>query len=94
MWSRIHLRDVIIFRKMRDLNLGYYIVHQLHLTCKAANKCLNVRERMKMAEWNRRWYPPFPLLPCELSVSVKENPDSKKKPKTLSQLYLKKNLFS
>ena len=29
-----------------------------------------------MAEWNEKWSPPF--LGCELSVSVKENPDRKK----------------
>ena len=28
MWSRIYLRDVIIFHTIRDLNLGYDIVHQ------------------------------------------------------------------
>ena len=47
-----------------------------HLTCKVANKCLDVRERVEVVEWNKRWSLPFP---CESSVSVKENPDGKKK---------------
>ena len=55
-----------------------------HLTCKVANKCLNVRERVEVVEWNKM-VPSFPLLSCELSVTVKENPDRKKK-------FLKKTL--
>ena len=51
-----------------------------HLTCKVANKCLNVRERLEVVEWNKM-VPSLPLLSCELSVSVKENPDRKKKKK-------------
>ena len=46
---------------------------------KVANKCLNVRERVEVVEWNKRWSPSLPLLSCESSVSVKENPDRKKK---------------
>ena len=49
-----------------------------HLTCKAANKCLNVLEQVGVVEWNKM-VPSLPLLSCELSVSVKENPDRKKK---------------
>ena len=49
-----------------------------HLTCKVANKCLNVRERVEVVEWNKM-VPSLPLLSCELSVSVKKNPDRKKK---------------
>ena len=48
-----------------------------HLTCKVANKCLNVRERVEVVEWEKM-VPSLPLLSCELSVSVKENPDKKK----------------
>ena len=33
---------------------------------------------MEVAEWNKM-VPSLPLLSCELSVSVKENPDKKKK---------------
>ena len=49
-----------------------------HLTCKVANKCLNVRQRVEVVEWNEM-VPSLPLLSSELSVSVKENPDRKKK---------------
>ena len=48
-----------------------------HLTCKVANKCLNVRERVEVVEW-KKMVPSLPLLSCELSVSVKENRDRKK----------------
>ena len=34
-----------------------------HLTCKVANKCLNVRERVEVVEWNKKWSPPFPCCP-------------------------------
>ena len=36
---------------------------------------LNVRERVEVVEWNKE----RSLLSCELSVSVKENPDRKNK---------------
>ena len=48
-----------------------------HLTCKVANKCLNARERVEVVEWNKM-VSSLLLLSCELSVSVKENPDVKK----------------
>ena len=38
-------------------------IRNSHLTCKVANKCLNVRERVEVVEWNRRWSPPFPCCP-------------------------------
>ena len=45
---------------------------------KVANKCLNVRERVEVVEWNKRWSLPSVLqLSCESSVS-EENPDRKK----------------
>ena len=59
-----------------------------HLTCKVANKCLNVRERVEVVEWNKM-VPSLPLLSCELSVSVKENPDRKKKKKKNLEEYKK-----
>ena len=34
-----------------------------HLTCKVANECLNVRERVEVVEWNKRWSPLFPCCP-------------------------------
>ena len=30
---------------------------------KLQNKCLNVRERVEVVEWNRTWSPPFPCCP-------------------------------
>ena len=38
-------------------------IRDSHLTCKVANKCLNVCERVEVVEWNRRWSPPFPWCP-------------------------------
>ena len=35
-----------------------------HLTCKVANKCLNVRERVQVVEWNKKWSLPFPCCPA------------------------------
>ena len=46
---------------------------------KVANKCLNVREQVEVVEWNKKIVPSLPLLSCESSVSVKQNPDRKKK---------------
>ena len=34
-----------------------------HLTCKVANKCLNVHEQVEVVELNKRWSPPFPCCP-------------------------------
>ena len=50
-----------------------------HLTCKDTNKYLNVREQVEVVQWNKKWSLPHPLLSCESSVPVKENPDRKKK---------------
>ena len=47
------------------------------LTCKVANKCLNVRERVEVVQWNKRWSPPFPCCPVIVCV-CEENPDRKK----------------
>ena len=52
--------------------------------CKVAYKCLNVRERVEVVEWNKKKVPSLPLLSYELSVSVKENPGRKKKKKSSS----------
>ena len=38
-------------------------IRDSHLTCKVADKCLNVCERAEVAEWNKRWSPPFPCCP-------------------------------
>ena len=54
------------------------------LTCKVANKSLNVRERVEVVERNKKTVPPpLPLMSCELSVSVKENPDRKNRVETM-----------
>ena len=46
---------------------------------KLQNKCLNIGEWMVVVvEWNKKWSPSLPMLSCESSVSVKENPDRKK----------------
>ena len=34
-----------------------------HLTCKVANNCLNVCERVEVVERNKRWSPFFPCCP-------------------------------
>ena len=52
-----------------------------NLTCKVANKCLNVRQRVEVVEWNKRWSPLFPAVLCIVS-GCEENSDRKKK-KTL-----------
>ena len=44
---------------------------------KLQNKCLNVCEQVEVVEWNKKWS--LSLLSCESSMSVKENPDRKKK---------------
>ena len=62
-----------------------------HFTCKVANKCLNVRERMEVVEWNKRWSP----LSYESSMSLKENPDSNKKlHENNAELLIKKILYT
>ena len=38
-------------------------VRDSHLTCKVANKCLNVHEQVEVVEWNKQWSPPFPCCP-------------------------------
>ena len=44
-----------------------------HLTCKVANKCLNVRERVEVVERNKRRPPPFPCWPVSRQCSWKKN---------------------
>ena len=40
----------------------------IHLTCKVANKCLNVREWIEVVEWNKRWSSPFPCSPVSRQI--------------------------
>ena len=56
-----------------------------HLTCKVARKCLNVRERVEVVEWNRKRFPPFPCCPVSCQCPWKETLIEKKK-KILKQL--------
>ena len=57
-------------------------IHGSHLTCKVANKCLNVREQLEVVEWNKRWCPTFPCCPVNREcVSVKKTPIEKKRQK-------------
>ena len=48
-----------------------------YLTWKVASKYVNSRERVKVVERNNK--PSLSLLSCDLSVSMKENPDRKKR---------------
>ena len=50
-----------------------------HLTCKVANKCLNVRERVEVVEWNKRRSPPFPYCPVSRQCPWKKTLIEKKK---------------
>ena len=47
-------------------------IYDSHLTCKVANKCLNVRERVEVVEWNKRWSPPFPCCPVSCQCPWKK----------------------
>ena len=49
-----------------------------HLTCKVSNKCLNVRERVEVVEWNKRWSPPFPCYPVNRQCPWKKTLIEKK----------------
>ena len=49
-----------------------------HLTCKVANKCLNVRERVEVVEWNKKWSPPFPCCPVSRQCPWKKTLIEKK----------------
>ena len=49
-----------------------------HLTCKIANKCVNVREMLKVVEWNKRWTRPFPYCPVNRQCPWKETLIEKK----------------
>ena len=49
-----------------------------HPTCKVANKCLNVRERVEVVEWNKKWSPPFPCCPVSRQCPWKKTLIEKK----------------
>ena len=50
-----------------------------HLTCKVANKRLNVRERVEVVEWINWWSPPFPCCPVSRQCLWKKILIEKKK---------------
>ena len=74
------MKSAIVQATLTDSQALRFKICDSHLTCKVANKCLIVRERVEVVEW-KKMVPSLPLLSCELSVSVKENPDRKKKNK-------------
>ena len=45
-------------------------IRDSHLTCKVANKCVNVREQVGVVNGMKKG--PLPLLSCESSVSKKK----------------------
>ena len=49
-----------------------------HLTCKVANKCLNVRERVEVVELNKRRPRPFPCCPVSRQCPWKKTVIEKK----------------
>ena len=51
-------------------------IRDSHLRGKVENKCLNVRERVEVVEWNKRWSIPFPC--CPVNCQCQLNPDRKK----------------
>ena len=53
-------------------------IRDSHLTCKVANKCLNIRERVEVVEWNKRWFPPFPCCPVNCQCLWKKTLIEKK----------------
>ena len=53
----------------------------LNVTCKVAHKCLNVRERVEVVEWNRKRSPPFPYSPVSCQCPWKKALIEKKKKK-------------
>ena len=51
-------------------------IRDSHLASKVADKCLNVRERLEVAEWNKRCSPSF--LCCSVNRVREKKPDRKK----------------
>ena len=65
-----------------------------HPTCKVANKCLNVRERVEVVEWNKKWSPPFPCCPVNRQCPWKKTLIEKKKKHGHRKEKIKKIFFS
>ena len=54
------------------------------LTCKVANKCLDVRELVEIVESNKKWSPAFPYCPVNHQCLLKKTPTEKNhSPKTV-----------
>ena len=57
-------------------------IRDSYLICKVANKFLNVRERLEVVKWNKRWSPPFPCslvnLQCLWKKTLTEKVNNKK----------------
>ena len=47
-------------------------IYDIHITCKVSNKCLDVRERVGVVEWNKIWSPPFPCCPVSCQCPWKK----------------------
>ena len=80
-WSH-EVNEKILHHK----SINQMLITYCHLTCKVANYCLNVHERVEVVEWNERQFPSFSYCPLPsptviwgFSVSVKENFDRKKR---------------
>ena len=67
MHSPVNLQTLSVSTKLRDAK------------CKVANKCLNVRERVEVVKWNKRWSPPFPCCPVSRQCLWKKILIEKKK---------------
>ena len=78
---RRHWIQTTVHRK--TINTVYSILRlnicDSHLTCKVAHKCLNVRERVEVVEWNRKRFPPFPCCPVSCQCPWKKTLIEKKK---------------
>ena len=53
-------------------------IYDIHLTCKVENKCLNVRERVEVIEWDKDGPLPSPIALWVVSVRERK-PWQKKK---------------
>ena len=76
-WSKI-LNIWDIFFELIQIEVRLKICDS-HLTCKIAHKCLNVRERVEVVEWNRKKSPPFPYCPVSCQCPWKKPLIEKKK---------------
>ena len=65
----------------------------IYVTCKVANKCLNVGERLEVVEWKKRWFLPFRCFPVSRQYPWKKTLIEKKKIRNkTNKKYLPKKL--